>query len=187
MRKSLLRNNCDGTFTDVTRQSGLGLAATATQTAAWADIDNDGWLDLFIGNEQEANQLFRNRGDGTFEDISARAGVNATIFTKAVVAADYDNDGYADFYLSNFQGNNLLYHNNRNGTFTEVGKAAGVQAPWRSFAAWFFDYDNDGWPDIFVNSYYFSLEETMRSYLRQPHAGETSKLFRNDTTGQSAT
>ena len=184
MRKSLLRNNCDGTFTDVTRQSGIGVAATATQTAAWADIDNDGWLDLFIGNEQEANQLFRNKGDGTFEDISARAGVSTTIFTKAVVAADYDNDGYADFYLSNFQGNNLLYHNNRNGTFTDVGKDAGVQAPWRSFAAWFFDYDNDGWPDIFVNSYYFSLEETMRSYLRQPHAGETSKLFRNEHNGK---
>jgi len=58
-----------------------------------------------------------------------------------------------------------------------------VQAPWRSFAALFFDYDNDGWPDIFINSYYFSLEETMRSYLGVPHAGETSKLFRNQHNG----
>jgi hypothetical protein len=183
MRKSLLRNNCNGTFTDVTKESRIGTAATSTQTAAFADIDNDGLLDLFIGNENAANQLFRNRGDGTFEDISARAGVDTTIFTKAVVAADYDNDGYVDFFLSNFQGNNLLYHNNRNGTFTEVGRQAGVQAPWRSFAAWFFDYDNDGWPDIFVNSYYFSLEETMKSYLGLPHAGETSKLFRNEHNG----
>jgi FG-GAP-like repeat/PPIC-type PPIASE domain/ASPIC and UnbV len=184
MRKSLLRNNCNGTFTDVTKRSGLGTAATSTQTAAFADIDNDGLLDLFIGNENAPNQLFRNKGDGTFEDISARAGVDTTIFTKAVVAADYDNDGYVDFFLSNFQGNNLLYHNNRNGTFTEVGKQAGVQAPWRSFAAWFFDYDNDGWPDIYVNSYYFSLEETMKSYLGLPHAGETSKLFRNEHNGR---
>ena len=183
MRKSLLRNNCDGTFRDVTKASGLGTAATATQTAVFVDIDNDGLLDLFIGNENAPNQLFRNKGDGTFENISARAGVDTTIFTKAVVAADYDNDGYVDFYLSNFQGNNLLYHNNRNGTFTEVGKQAGVQAPWRSFAAWFFDYDNDGWPDIFVNSYYFSLEETMKSYLGLPHAGETTKLFRNQHDG----
>jgi hypothetical protein len=183
MRKSLLRNNCNGTFTDVTKESRIGTAATSTQTAAFADIDNDGFLDLFIGNENAANQLFRNRGDGTFEDISARAGVDTTIFTKAVVAADYDNDGYVDFYLSNFQGNNLLYHNNRNGTFTEAGKQAGVQAPWRSFAAWFFDYDNDGWPDIFINSYYFSLEETMKSYLGLPHAGETSKLYRNQRNG----
>jgi len=179
MRKSLLRNNCDGTFTDVTRQSGVGFTATSTQTAAWADIDNDGFLDLFVGNEDGPNQLYRNKGDGTFEDISSRAGVDATIYTKAVVAADYDNDGFVDFYLSNFNGNNLLYHNNKNGTFTEVGKQAGVQAPWRSFAAWFFDYDNDGWPDLFVNSYYFSLEETTRSYLGLPHGGETSKLYRN--------
>jgi len=183
MRLSLLKNNCDGTFTDVTRQSGLGLTPISTQTAAWADIDNDGFLDLFVGNEEGPNKLYRNRGDGTFEDISAKAGVDFTVFTKAVVAADYDNDGYVDFYLSNFQGNNLLFHNNGNGTFSEVGKKAGVQAPWRSFAAWFFDYDNDGWPDIFVNSYYFSLEETMRSYLGQPHAGETSKLYRNQHDG----
>ena len=80
-------------------------------------------------------------------------------FTKAVVAADYDNDGFVDFYLSNYDGNNLLFHNNRDGTFTEVGKEAGVQAPWRSFAAWFFDYDNDGWPDLFVTSYYISTDE----------------------------
>jgi hypothetical protein len=186
MRKSLLRNNCDGTFTDVTKQSGVGFTATSTQTAAWADIDNDGFLDLFVGNEDGPNQLFRNKGDGTFEEIAARAGVDAPIFTKAVVAADYDNDGYVDFYLSNFQGNNLLYHNNHDRTFTEVGKQAGVQAPWRSFAAWFFDYDNDGWPDLFVNSYYFSLDETMRSYLGMPHGGETSKLYRNLHNGTFA-
>jgi len=186
MRKSLLRNNCDGTFTDVTRQSGVGFAATSTQTAVWADIDNDGFLDLFVGNEDSPNQLYRNKGDGTFEDISSRAGVDVSIYTKAVVAADYDNDGFVDFYLSNFNGNNLLYHNNKNGTFTEVGKQAGVQAPWRSFAAWFFDYDNDGWPDLFVNSYYFSIEETMRSYLGMPHGGETSKLYRNLGNGTFA-
>jgi hypothetical protein len=179
MRKSLLRNNCDGTFTDVTKQSGVGFTATSTQTAAWADIDNDGFLDLFVGNEEGPNQLYRNKGDGTFEDISVRAGIDTPVFTKAVVAADYDNDGYVDFYVSNFQGNNLLYHNNHDRTFTEVGKQAGVQAPWRSFAAWFFDYDNDGWPDLFVHSYYFSLEDTVRSYIGMAHGGETSKLYRN--------
>ena len=76
-----------------------------------------------------------------------------------MVAEDYDNDGYVDFYLSDFNGDNLLYHNNRNRTFTEVGSQAGVQEPYRSFAAWFFDYDNDGWPDLFVNSYYLSIDE----------------------------
>jgi hypothetical protein len=64
MRKSLLRNNCDGTFTDVTHESGLGETVTASQTAAWADVDNDGYLDLYIGNENTPSQLFRNKGDG---------------------------------------------------------------------------------------------------------------------------
>ena len=82
--KSLLRNNCDGTFTDVTAASGLATPATSTQTAVWTDIDNDGWVDLFVGNEDAPSQLFRNRGDGTFEDIAAAAGVARTAFTKAV-------------------------------------------------------------------------------------------------------
>jgi hypothetical protein len=178
MRKSLLRNNCDGTFGDVTAESGLS-AATSTQTASWADIDNDGWLDLFVGNESGPSQMFRNRGNGTFEDISRTAGVDRSTFVKAIVAGDYDNDGFADFYVSNYNGNNLLYHNNHDRTFSETAKAAGVQAPWRSFAAWFFDYDNDGWADLFVNSYYISNDESVRTYLGLPHNAETSKLYRN--------
>jgi hypothetical protein len=183
MRKSLLHNNCNGTFTDVTRESGLWNTTSSTQTAVWADIDNDGFLDLFAGSENGASQLFRNKGDGTFEDISEAAGVRRSTFVKAVVAADYDNDGYVDFYLSNYNGNNLLYHNNHNRTFTEVGKQAGVQAPWRSFAAWFFDYDNDGWPDLFVNSYYISNDESVRSYLGLPRNAETSRLYKNLRNG----
>ena len=147
-RKSLLRNNCDGTFTDVTDASGLGKTVTSTQTAVWADIDNDGYLDLFIGNENAPSQLFRNRGDGTFEDISHSAGIDKTAFTKGLAAADYDNDGFVDFYVSNVTGANFLYHNNRDRTFTEIGRQAGVQAPYFSFATWFFDYD-DGWRAIF--------------------------------------
>jgi tetratricopeptide (TPR) repeat protein len=179
MRKSLLRNNCNGTFTDVTRESGLLESVTSTQTAVWADIDNDGWLDLFAGSENGPSELFHNKGNGTFENISRAAGVERSAFTKAVVAADYDNDGFVDFYLSNYNGANFLYHNNGNRTFTEVGKKAGVEAPWRSFAAWFFDYDNDGWPDIFVNSYYISTAESVRTYLGLPRNAEASKLYRN--------
>jgi tetratricopeptide (TPR) repeat protein len=179
MRKSLLHNNCNGTFADVTRASGLWNGVSSTQTAVWADVDNDGLLDLFVGSENGPSQLYRNKGDGTFEDISHAAGIDRSAFTKAVVAGDYDNDGYPDFYLSNYNGPNVLYHNNGNRTFTDVAKQAGVQAPWRSFAAWFFDYDNDGWPDIFVNSYYISDDESVRTYLKMPHNAETSKLFRN--------
>jgi cytochrome oxidase Cu insertion factor (SCO1/SenC/PrrC family)/tetratricopeptide (TPR) repeat protein len=178
-RKSLLRNNCNGTFTDVTEASGLGQSITSTQTAVFADIDNDGFLDLFIGNENTPSQLFRNLGDGTFEDISHAAGIDKTAFTKGVTAADYDNDGYVDVYVSNVTGANFLYHNNRNGTFTEIGRQAGVQAPYFSFATWFFDYDNDGWPDLFVNCYYSSMEEVIRSALGLPFSTETLKLYRN--------
>src|SRR5439155_18557369 len=148
-----------------------------------ADIDNDGFVDLFVGSENGPSQLFRNKGNGTFEDISESAGVRHSTFVKAVVAADYDNDGYVDFYLSNYNGHNLLYHNEHNRTFAEVGRQAGVQAPWRSFAAWFFDYDNDGWPDLFVNSYYISNDESVRSYLGLPRNAETSKLYKNLRNG----
>ena len=164
-RKSLLRNNCDGTFTDVTEKSGLA-KPTNTQTAVWADINNDGFLDLFVGNETGPSQLFLNKGDGTFADISHSAGIDRSAFTKAVAAADYDNDGYVDFYVSNQNGANFLYHNNHNGTFTEIASQAGVPGVGRGFAAWFFDYDNDGWPDLFVTSYYASIEENIATYLR---------------------
>jgi tetratricopeptide (TPR) repeat protein len=178
-RKSLLRNNCDGTFTDVTAAGGLAKPATSTQTAVWADIDNDGYLDLFVGSENGPAQLFHNKGDGTFEDISHAAGIDRVAFSKGVVAADYDNDGYVDFYVSNLNGDNFLYHNNRDRTFTDVAQKAGVQKPWQSFAAWFFDYDNDGWPDLFVTSYYVSVDESVRSYLGLTPNAETLKLYKN--------
>jgi tetratricopeptide (TPR) repeat protein len=179
-RKSLLRNNCNGTFTDVTREAGLADPATRTQAAVWADINDDGLLDLFAGNENGPSQLFLNKGDGTFQDISASSGVDKIAFTKGVTAADYDNDGYVDFYVSNLYGGNFLYHNNHNNTFTEVSTQAGVhQAQSQSFATWFFDYDNDGCPDLFVTSYFFSSEETIRSYLGLPTNAETLKLYRN--------
>jgi tetratricopeptide (TPR) repeat protein len=165
-RRSLLRNNCDGTFTDVTFASGLARPATSSQTAAWTDIDNDGWVDLFVGNEDAPSQLFRNRGDGTFEDIAAAAGVGRTAFTKAVHAGDVDNDGYPDLYVSNLRGVNFLYRNNRNRTFTDVAASAGVPGADRGFPAWFFDYDNDGWDDLFVSSYFLSIEENARTYMR---------------------
>ena len=179
VRKSLLRNNCNGTFTDVTQQSGLADVVTPTQSAVWADIDNDGYLDLFVANERAPAQLFHNRGDGTFEDIAHAAGVDKAAFSKAVAAADYDNDGFVDFYVSNFNSPNFLYRNNHNRTFTEIAKQAGVQEPVFSFAAWFFDYDNDGWPDLYVDAYFNSVDEVMRSYLHMPPHTETPKLYRN--------
>jgi hypothetical protein len=178
-RKSLLRQNADGTFTDVTIASGLGKALTGTQAAVWTDIDNDGRLDLFAGNENGPAQLFRNNGDGTFDDIAERAGVNRRGFNKGVASADYDNDGWPDLYVSNLGGANFLYRNNRDGTFTELGRGAGVPGPGQGFPTWFFDYDNDGYQDIFVGSFVTSVDEAARAYLRLPPNGNTLKLYRN--------
>ena len=162
-RKSLLRNNGNGTFTDVTVASGLTKALTGTQAAVWVDIDNDGRLDLFAGNESGPAQLFHNKGDGTFEDVAEKAGVNRTAFNKGVAAADYDNDGWPDLYVSNLGGANFLYRNNRDGTFTELARGAGVPGPGQGFPTWFFDYDNDGNPDLFVASYVTSVDEVARA------------------------
>ena len=186
-RKSLLRNNCNGTFTDVTTESGLASPVTSTQAAVWVDIDNDGLLDLFVGNEGGPAQLFRNKGDGTFEDIAARAGVATVAFSKGVTAGDFDNDGWIDLYVSNRGSvSNFLYRNNGDGTFTEVAAAAGVPGPGSGFVAWFFDYDNDGWPDIFATSYFTSLDETARTYLGMAHNATTLKLYRNRRDGTFA-
>ncbi len=178
MRKSLLRNNCNGTFTDVTREAGLA-EPTSTQTAVWTDINNDGLLDLYIGVENGPNQLFLNNGDGTFKDISRSSGADLAAFTKAVTAADFDGDGWVDLYAANYRGDGSLFRNNHDGTFTEVAKQAGVPGPGHAFPSWFFDYDNDGWPDLLVNSYIMSVDETARTYLGLPHHAATMKLYRN--------
>jgi hypothetical protein len=184
MRNSLLRNNGDGTFSDVTKEAGLASAAYRTHSAAWSDFDNDGWVDLYVGHEEAPSQLFRNKGDGTFADVSRASGVDKTAFTKGATWGDYDNDGYPDLYVSNYAGENFLFHNDRDGTFTEVGKRLGVEKPIMSFPTWFWDYDNDGWLDIFVADYQPTVSETARGYLGLPPQAETIKLYRN--TGKGA-
>ena len=183
IKNSLLRNNGDGTFTDVTRDSGLASPATQNQTAAWADFDNDGNIDLFLGNELYPSQLFHNNGDGTFTDIATAARVDRIAYTKGVVAGDYDNDGYADLYVSNVGSENFLYHNHRDGTFTEVARLLGVEKPIASFPVWFFDYDNDGSLDLFVSSFVQSVAEMVRGYIGLPAQAETLRLYKNTGEG----
>ena len=96
-----------------------------------------------------------------------------------MAAADYDNDRFPDLYVSNYGGSNFLYRNNRNGTFTEFSEAARVLGTPNGFATWFFDYNNDGQPDIFATSYAPSLDEMVRDYLGLPHNATTMKLYRN--------
>ncbi|MDA1313809.1 MAG: FG-GAP-like repeat-containing protein [Acidobacteria bacterium] len=179
MRNSLLRNNADGTFTDVTKESGLAAPAYPTPTASWADFDNDGFVDLFVGNENAPGQLFRNNGDGTFTDVAKKAGMDRKAFTKSAVWGDYNDDSFPDLYVSNFEAENFLYHNNGDGSFTEVARALRVERPNVSFPVWFFDYDNDGRQDLFVSSYVQSVAEIAAEYLSLPTQGETIKLYRN--------
>jgi tetratricopeptide (TPR) repeat protein len=190
IRNSLLRNSGDGTFTDVTRRAGLDEPAYPTQAAAWGDFDNDGDLDLYVGAESSSesadpfpSQLFRNNGDGTFTNITAEAGVTNGRYTKGVTAGDFDNDGWTDIYVSNI-GANRLYLNNRDGTFSDVAPGAGVVEPsGRSFAPWFFDYDNDGWLDLFVAAYDASVADLALEALGRPNRAEIPRLYRNNGDG----
>jgi hypothetical protein len=186
IRNSLLRNLGGGRFEDVTARAGLIGAPHLSHSAVFFDYDLDGHVDLFVGHEMSKSQLFRNRGDGTFEDVTTRAGVAAFAVTKGVTAGDYDGNGYPDLYLSNMFNENFLFRNDGDGTFTEVGAAAGVAAPRLSFPTWFFDYDNDGRLDIFVASYPNSIAEFVKYYLKQPPAAETLKLYRNRGDGTFA-
>jgi hypothetical protein len=188
---SLLRSNGDGTFDDVTEESGL-FEAYPTQTAVWGDFDNDGWVDLFIGNEsiepvRNPSRLFHNNGDGTFTDIASEAGVAVIGFIKGVTAGDYDNDGRLDLYVSRLRESNLLFHNEGwergTPTFAEVGEEAGVQEPIYSFPTWFFDYDNDGWEDLFVSGFFADPGDLAAEYLGQDHRAASSRLYRNNGNG----
>jgi len=183
MRNSLLRNNGDGTFTDVTAEAGLSRSVHRTHAAVWADYDNDGWLDLFVGHEESPAALFHNRGDGTFEDRGHAAGVDRTSFIKGAAWGDYDGDGYPDLYVSNFGGENFLYHNQGDGTFREVARELGVEKPIMSFPTWFWDYDNDGRLDLFVASFVPSVTEVARHFLGLPAQAETMRLYRNTGAG----
>jgi hypothetical protein len=180
MRPSLLRNNGDGTFSDVTAAAGL-LDPVNAITAQWADYDNDGWLDLFVCNETGPNRLYHNRGDGTFEEVAGKAGVRGGDGGgwKGVAWIDYDNDGYPDLFLDNLLGTAVLFRNNRDGTFTDVTAAMGIDGPRKGFSCWAWDYDNDGWLDIFATSYDRSVEDVVKGLLGQPHGRATNKLYRN--------
>ena len=196
MRVSLLRNNGDGTFSDVTHEAGLAFPANPSQSASWADYDGDGDLDLYSCNEsipdtapggqgdiKFASQLFRNEGDGTFVEVTRDAGVRNLLYCKGSVWGDYDNDGDPDLYVSNFAGPNRLYRNNGDGTFTDVAPDLQVTEPINSFPTWFWDYDNDGWLDLFVAGYGTDIGDVAADYLGHSNGGARMRLYRNDGSG----
>lgn len=184
---SLLQNNGDGTFTDVTLRAGLAELNQPTQTASWADYDLDGDLDLYVGNERHSHdppsQLFRNNGDGTFTDVARAAGVTNDRFAKAVIWGDYNGDRRPDLYVSNFGAPNRLYHNNGDGTFTDVAPKLGVTGPEVSFACWFWDFDNDGRLDLYVTSYAAHMDDVAADAMDFPLQIERAKLYRNTGDG----
>jgi hypothetical protein len=177
------------------------LPETSGAGCAFLDYDNDGWMDIYLVNSGKCdfydpkpplrNALYRNNRDGTFTDVTQKAGVGGGGYGMGVAVGDYDNDGFADLYVTQY-GRSILYHNNGDGTFTDVTKKAGVAAPgWSSSAVWF-DYNNDGLLDLFVCSF-VEFDKTMscgiesngtRHYciprIFQPRA---SKLFHNNGDG----
>lgn len=195
---SLLRNNGDGTFDDVTEQAGL-LSLHPTQTAAWADYDGDGWLDLYVGHEANTtenhpSQLFHNNRDGTFTEVAAPNGLANLGFVKGVAWGDFNNDGRPDLYVSVKGAANHLFRNDGpadpkhprpdHWKFTDVTAQAGVAEPIHSFATWFFDYDNDGWPDLFVAGFYAdTLDDIAAFEMGQPAKVETPRLYHNNHDG----
>jgi hypothetical protein len=182
VRPSLLRNDGDGKFTDVTIQAGLA-APTNSNSATWADYDNDGWLDLFVCCELEHNRLYHNKGDGTFEEVGARAGLpgpgSPLGCCKGASWIDVDNDDDPDLFMNYRLGPAELYRNNGNGTFTNATRAMKVDGPREGFSCWSWDYDNDGWLDLFATCYDRSLKEVVKGLIGQPHRRGSNRLFRN--------
>jgi hypothetical protein len=157
---SLFRNIGNGTFTDVTKAAGVsdpdGFYGLGVVTS---DFDDDGWIDIFVANDSTPNFHYHNNGDGTFKEIGFTAGtaVNENGSEQGcmgVTAGDYDHDGKIDLFVTNFADEyNTLYHNDGRNSFTDVSYAAKVAAVSLPHVGWgtkFFDYDNDGWVDLFV-------------------------------------
>ncbi len=205
-------------FTDVTREAGIAfkhsygdhhldnIVEGTGAGACFFDYNNDGFLDIYFvtgtwtkgvsGNEGRdlrgklSNRLYRNNGNGTFTDVTEKAGVGGKgIFSSGCSAADYDNDGHVDLYVLNY-GANILYHNNGDGTFTDVSEKSGLADPRWSLSAVWFDYNNDGWLDVFVGNYLKYDDGKFRDFYPAQgypgplsYSGEPSALYRNNGDG----
>lgn len=180
---SLLQNDGLGIFTDVTFDCGMGESHHPSQTAAWLDFDNDGHLDLFVGNEHDPCQLFKNDGNGMFTDVADQAGVLNNRFTKGVTCGDFNGDGLTDIYVSNMTDANRLYKNGRDGRFTDVAEQLKVDGPQTSFATWFWDYNQDGALDLFVASYSDGPNYVEHGILEQKQTVEHDGFFAGDGKG----
>ena len=203
-------------FEDVSQQAGIDFHHSFGETrlssimeatgsgCAWVDYDNDGLLDLYVlsgrymegvtkfakpAGRDATNKLYRNNGDGTFVDVTAKASVPGKDFGMAVTAGDFDNDGYEDLYVTNYKSA-VLYHNNGDGTFADVTTKAGVENPHFGVGTAFFDYDRDGFLDIYVGNYLkFDPNAKMLYFTAEgfpgplDYEGDADRLFHNNGNG----
>ena len=189
---SLLRNDGNGRFDDVTESAGV-LSYKPTQSAVWTDVNKDGYIDLFVANESSVSdrypcELYLNQRDGTFVEATDTAGLGKLHgYFKGVAAGDIDNDGWPDIYLSDMGGLNRLLRNVE-GKFVDVTQSANVSGPIYSFPTWFWDVDNDGDQDIFVSGYDLpSMADLSGDFalelMGKPVITAKPKLYLNDGRG----
>ena len=187
---TLYHNKGNGTFEDVTKKAGLYDPTSKSLGIALVDIDNDGWMDLFVANDTEANKLYRNNHDGTFTDMALAAGVAYSDAGKkragmGADAEDYDLSGRQSLVIGNFTNESIsLYHNDGSGLFSDKSVASGIASPSAkslTFGTFFFDYDLDGLPDIFAANGHVADDIS----VVQPtvHYAEPPLLFRNKGNG----
>jgi hypothetical protein len=185
-KTKLYHNNHDGTFTDVSDKSGVGLPESKGMGLVLADFNNDGWPDIAIANDTWPNFLFLNNHDGTFKDVSLVSGLAVSEDGNyeagmGIDAADVDGDGFLDVYVTHLDFElNRLYHNNGDGTFTDDTYNSGIGSKARllsGVAAKFLDYDNDGWPDILqLNG---AMLDNVSLYHSEVSYKEPLLMFRN--------
>ncbi len=188
----LYRNRGDGTFEDVTARAGLAGHLGKGMSVAFGDYDADGWVDAYVTNDTVPNFLFRNRGDGTFEERALLAGVSVPSYGRPVSSMgvdfqDYDNDGRPDIHYTALEGETYpLFRNAAKGGFIEATQASGLAQATARLSGWctvFADVDNDGWKDLFTAN---SHPQDRIEQFRQVTWEQANALFRNTGTGRFA-
>ena len=188
---ALYHNNRDGTFTNVTASAGVFQPHGKNLAVGVSDYDNDGWPDLFVANDGLEANLYHNQHDGTFKEVAVGSGMaysenGGLMAAMCISLGDYDNDGWLDLYISDFQeSSDHLWHNDGRRYFEEVSRQAGIAAPTRNvlgFGGGFFDYDNDGWLDLFVaNGHVYPEVEEAYPGTRYK---QVNSLFHNEGNGK---
>ena len=187
----LFRNRGDGTFEDVTAKSGIFDSSSKSLGVALLDYDQDGWPDLFVANDTQPNKLYRNKRDGTFEDVSVKAGIAFSEDGKARAgmgadAADFENSGTSGLVVTNFDNEMLgLYRGSKNGVYTDISPRSDIGPATRhslGFGCFFFDADLDGMLDLLVVNGH--IDDTVRNLRRDVHYEQPPHLFLNQGGGR---